>query len=469
MQTLWWRRPRDRVALLLGSFVVLTIGGQLLAPAVQPAPTTVVVPISSLALVCSSLPADTAGYSVDVKAALRAGRDDAKVQVQAKRFTTAAVTPGAVRVVPVSKAAAALITASGSAAPQLVADAAITGTSASTKGYATYACQPPSASQWLVGGASIPGRTAVLTIANVDDAPATVNVEVWTDQGKSGARSLDGIEVPAHSRAQLPLALVEPGRAVYAVHVIATSGQVSSSIVDRGQSGLASLGVDAVAPSNEPGTQQFDGIIPDGATDARIAFVSPGIPTTVRVSLLTQDGEFALAGAEAVAVDADKLNVVDIPNDAMIGDVAVIVRADDPVVAGATFSVSIRGGKDLASAPSLTPIYRAASFTVDGTVSKATLLLRSDRDTSVSVVSGFGRAQQRNVVELKADRIERVTLVAGSGSSRLFAIEPLLDGVVTGAVLLQRASVGMVATSVQPLISIRGFVAVPPVAPALSR
>ena len=60
MQTLWWRRPRDRVALLLGSFVVLTIGGQLLAPAVQPAPTTVVVPISSLALVCSSLPADTA-------------------------------------------------------------------------------------------------------------------------------------------------------------------------------------------------------------------------------------------------------------------------------------------------------------------------------------------------------------------------------------------------------------------------
>ena len=112
---------------------------------------------------------------------------------------------------------------------------------------------------------------------------------------------------------------------------------------------------------------------------------------------------------------------------------------------------------------------RAASFTVDGTVSKATLLLRSDRDTSVSVVSGFGRAQQRNVVELKADRIERVTLVAGSGSSRLFAIEPLLDGVVTGAVLLQRASVGMVATSVQPLISIRGFVAVPPVAPAVSR
>lgn len=469
MRTPWWRRPRDRVALLLGCFVLLTIGGQLLAPTVQPAPTTVVVPISSLALVCPSLPADAAGYSIDVKAALRAGRDDAKVQVQTKRFTTASVKPGVVRVVPVSKPAAALVTATGSAAPQLVADAGIAGTSAATKGYATYACQPPSASQWLVGGSSVAGRTAILTIANVDDAPATVNVEVWTDQGKSGARSLEGIEVPAHARVQLPLSLVEPGRTVYGVHVIATAGQVSSTIVDRGQSGLVSLGVDAIAPSNEPDTQQFVGIIPDGATDARIAFVSPGIPTTVRISLLTQDGEFALADAEAVAIDADKLNVVDIPNDAMIGDVAVIVRADDPVIAGATFSLGIRGGSDLASASSLTPIYRAASFTVDGTVSKATALLRSDRDTAVSVVAGFGKAQQRRLVQLKADRIERVTLVSGSGSARLFAIEPMMDGVVVGAVLFQRASVGMVATSVQPLISIRGFVAVPPVAPALSR
>lgn len=469
VQIPWWRKPRDRVALLLGSFIVLTVGGQLLAPQAQQAPTTVVVPISSLALVCPSLPADTSGYAIDLRAALRAGRDDAKLQVQAKRTTTVAVEPGVVRVQSVSKAAAGLVTASGPAAPQLVADAGIAGTSASTRGFANYACQPPSASQWLVGGSSVAGRTAILTIANVDDSPATVNVEVWTDQGKSGARSLDGIEIGAHSRTQLQLALVEPGRTVYAVHVIATAGQVSSTIIDRGQSGLVSLGIDAIAPSNEPRKEQFVGMIPDGSTDARIAFVSPGIPTTVRVSLLTQDGEFALADAEAMAVDADRLNVVEIPNDAMIGDVAVIVRADDPVIAGATFSLNIRGGSDLASAASLSPIYRAASFTVDGSVSKVTALLRSDRDTSVAIVSGFGKAQQRQSVQLRANRIERVTLVAGSGSARLFAVEPLMDGVVSGALLMQRASVGTVATSVQSLTSLRGFVAVPPVAPALSR
>lgn len=469
MRIPWWRKPRDRVTLLLGSFVTLTVVGQLLAPAAQPAGTTVVVPISSLALVCPSLPADQPGYALDLKAALRAGRDHAKLQVQAKRTTTVKVNADAVRVQQVTKAATGIVFADGAAAPQLVADAGIVGTAVTTRGFASYACQPPSASQWLVGGSSVAGRTSTLTIANIDDAAATVNLEVWTDKGKSGARSLEGVQIPAHSRTQLALTLVEPGRTIYAIHVIATAGQVSTAIIDTGQRGLVPLGIDAIVPSDEPSKEQFVGMIPDGAKDARIAFVSPGAPTTVRASLLTQDGEFALAGAEAVAVDADQLNVVDIPNDAMTGDIAVLVRADDPVIAGAAFSLTIRGGSDLASAASLAPIYRAASFTVDASVTKVTALLRSDRDTGVVVVSGFGRAQVRRVVQLKADRIERVPLVGSSGTARLFAIEPFLDGVVTGALLLQRASAGMVATSVQPLTSLRGFVAVPPVAPAQSR
>lgn len=465
----WWRKPLDRVALLLGGIALFTVGGQLIAPAPLPPETTVVVPISSLALTCPSLPADSPGYDVAVKAALRAGRQNARIEVQAKRRAVATVKPGSVRNVDVRSAASALITANGAAAAQLVADASIVGTTTGTKGYAAYACQPPSASQWLIGGSAVAGRSAVLTIANVDEAPATVNLEVWTDQGKSGARSLDGIEIPARSRAQLALTLIEPGRTLYAVHVIATSGQVSSAIVDRGQAALTSLGIDVIAPSGEPNRRQTVGIIPDGAKAARIGFVSPGVATTVRVSLLTEDGEFALAGAEALAIDADKLNVIELPDDALVGDVAILVRADDPIAAGAAFSLGIRGGSDLASATSMSPIYRAASFTIDSSVSQATALLLASRNTTATIVSGFGKTQSRKLVYLEAGKIKRVKIVGGSGTSRLMAIEPGIDGVVNGVVLLQRASLGLVATSVQPLLSIRGYVAVPPVAPAMSR
>lgn len=469
MSNVWWRSPTSRVGLLLGSVAVLTIVGQAVAPAPGPAPTTVVVPITSLALVCPALPASSPGYTLSLKAALRDGSGTATMELRAKRTTKATVKNGSVRALSVTKSATGLVLAKGSAASRLVADASITGSTASTRGYATYACQPPSASQWLVGGSSLPGRNATLTIANVDDAAATANVEVWTDRGKSGARSLNGVAIPPRSIIQLSLALVEPGHPIYAVHVIATSGQVSSAIIDRGQTGLTSLGLDAIAPSNEPQREQIVGVIPDGAKTARVAIVSPEIPTTVRVSLLTQDGEFALAGAEAIALDADKLQIITLPDDALIGDVAVIVRADDPVAAGASFLLNLRGGSDLASAVSMAPIYRAASFTVDSTVSMATALLYSDRATTAVVISGFGATQTGTTVYLKARQIARVKLVAGSGTARLITIEPGMDGVVSGAVLLQRASVGIVASTLQPLLSLRGYVAVPPVAPALSR
>lgn len=469
MTTPWWRKPLDRVAILLGAMLLLTLVGEFAAPAPQAPQSTVVVPISSLALTCPVLPGSTAGYDVALKAALRAGRQNAGIAVQARKVSTATVKPGSVRSIDVAVAAGGLVTARGVAASQLVADASIVGSSGPTRGYATYACQPPSASQWLIGGSAVPGRSAVLSIANVDDVPATVNIEVWTDKGKSGSRSLQGVEIAARSREQIALTLVEPGRAMYAVHVVATAGQVSAAIMDRGQQALSSLGVDVIAPAPEPTRAQAIGVIPDGAKGARLAFVSPGIPTTVRVSLLTDDGTFALADAEALAIDADKLYVVDIPDDALVGDVAVLVQSDDPVAAGATFGLNLRGGSDLASAPSMPPIYRAASFTVDASVSKATALLLADRSTTVTVVSGFGRTQSRKLVTLNANEITPITVVAGSGKSRLIAIEPTIDGIVTGSVLLQRASGGMIATSVQPLLSIRGYVAVPPVAPAMSR
>ena len=465
----WWRKPLDRVALLLGATVLLTVVGQGVAPEPVAPTTTAVVPSSSLALTCPSLPADTPGYAIALKAALREGSLRGRLALQARRPLNAVVQAGEVRTIAVRASSVGLVTAEGLAASQLVADASLTGTQTSTRGLATYACQPPSASQWLIGGSAVPGRSAILTIANVDDAPASVNIEVWTDKGKSGARSLEGVEIPPRSRQQLPLTLIEPGRTMYALHVVATSGQVSAAIVDRGQQALTSLGVDVIAPAPEPNRVQIVGIIPEGARGARLAFVSPGVPTTVRVSLLTDDGEFALADSEALAVDADRLNLVELPDDALIGDVAVILRADDPITAGAAFSLNLRGGSDLASAPAMAAIYRAASLTIDAGVSKATAMLRTDRPTRVTIVSGFAGQQTRRSVDLRPDRITRVALVNASGANRLVSIEPELDGVVTGAVLLQRASVGMVATSVQPLLSIRGFVAVPPVAPERSR
>lgn len=467
--TSWWRRPIDRSVYMIGGTLAVATAGQFVMPPAPPVPTTVVVPITSLALVCPALPGDTPGFSIAVKGALLDGQGKASLDLQAARTSKATVKGTDVRVVFVNHSSVALSSAQGNSASNLVADASIAGTSTSTRGYASYACQPPSASQWLVGGSSEAGRISVLDIANVEATPATVDVEIWTKGGKSGARSLVGIQVPARSRLQMSLALVDPGRAMYAVHVIATAGQVSSAIFDRGQRALSSLGVDVVTAVARPLASSVVGVIPDGSSSALLGLLSPGTATSVRVSLITSDGTYALAGAEHLTLDADKLMLVEIPDDALAGDVAVQVQADTPIMAGVTEQVTIRDGSDLASAAMLAPIFRVASLTVDSAVSQATALFYSEVACNVTITVRTGRTISTNVVAIKSGEVQRVKLVGRSGDLHVVSIEPSVDGVMRGSVLLQRASMGTVASSVEPLTSLRGYVAVPPVAPSVTR
>ena len=466
----WWRKPADRSLLMLGATLLAASLGQFLMPVPPAVPTTVVVPISSLALSCAGLPADTPGLSVAIKGAFLSGVNKAQIEVQSPKPKRYTLKETGVRTIFVTRSSSALFSADGAAASRLVADSSIAGTLSGTRGYATYACQPPSSSQWLVGGSSSAGRTSVLHIANVDDTPATVDLEVWTDAGKSGARSLSGIEIPARSAKQLLLSLIEPGHGMYAIHVRATSGQVSSVIIDRGQQALASLGIDAIPPVNGPLASQFVGVIPDGATHAVLGLLSPGVATAARVSLITSDGTYALAGAEDVSLDPDKLWTIDIPDAALTGDTVVLVQADSAVIAGASVQLSIRGGADLASAGIMAPIYRVASAALDSQVSQAVAMLFSSTSTDVTItVRGDKGDPTRTTVTLKPNAVTRVKLVGSSGSAHLVSIEPAVDGQVMGSLLLQRASVGMVASTVEPLNSVRGYVAVPPVLPDVSR
>lgn len=469
MNSTWWRNPAARSGLLVGATLVVAVGGQLAMPA-QPQPaTTVLVPISSLALACPALPAGTPGLSVTMRAGLLGEASGATLDVQSIPTQHANVPSASVVSLPVRRAGAALVQGEGAAAPLLVADASILGTTSTTRGYAAYGCAAPSASQWLVGGATVVGRSSVLDIANIDATAATVDVDVWSEAGKSVARSLQGLEIPAHSVRAVDLALVDPGRSSYVVHVSAASGQVTSVIVDRGQQALASLGIDVVEPVAQPLASGLVGIVPGGSTGTVLSLLSPDAPTAVQVSLVTSDGTYPLAGAENLTLEADRVLRVPIPNDALTGDVAVLVQADTPVMAGVAEGLDLKGGSDLASQGFMAPIYRNASITVDAGVSRATLLLYSDTAIDATVIDAVGSSRTTRTVHVRAGIVTRYRVVNGYGHTHLVSVLPAADGMVSGSVLLEAASVGMDATSVAPLTSVRGYVAVPPVAPDLSR
>ncbi len=469
MKTFWWRKPVDRSVTLLGTVALVAVVGQLALPAQAPARTMVVVPIESLALVCPALPANMSGYAVHVHGALTDTGTPAVLDLQTPKGTRSTVRAPGVTTVGVTRSGSALFSAQGASATELVAGAEVLGTTSPTRGYATYPCQPPTVSQWLIGGATTPGRTSVLYIANVDATQATVDLDVWSDLGKSSARSLSGITIPPRSVEPVSLALVEPARAMYVVHVTATSGQVTSAMLETGQKALASLGVDVVPSVQAPMTQSVLGVLPAGTKWAHLGLLSPGTATAVHVSLVTSDGTYPLAGAENLALEADKVTLVSIPDDALVGDAVVRVEADAPIVAGIGAQLIEHGAADLASMPMMSTINRVASITVDAGVSEAMALLHSSSACSVTLRVTSGGATSTKTVSLAPYTITRVKLFGGSGTSRIVTVAPSSDGVMSGSVLLRRSSAGGVGTTVEPLVSIRGYVAVPPIAPDIAR
>src|SRR5690606_36527125 len=104
--------------------------------------------------------------------------------------------------------------------------------------------------------------------------------------------------------------------------------------------GLTPAGVELVTAAAAPATEQVVPAIavgdPDEPEAPSLRVLAPGDEaTTVEVLLLGSDGIVRLPGTEDVGLDAGE--VLDIPLDGLPrGDYVAVVRADVPVVAGAT-------------------------------------------------------------------------------------------------------------------------------------
>lgn len=465
----WWRRPVDRVTYLVGAVGFTAVAVNLAAPAREAAPETVVVPISTVALVCPALPGATDGLSVALKGTLRTGEESARLHTQSMTPVHRTLRSGAIATMVLAQDATGYANAEGAAAQELVADSSLYGTTPQTRGYATAACQPPSAGQWLVGGSTLPGHSTSLFIANVDDTPAVVDVDVWTDKGHAVTRSLRSLTIPAQSRKRISMTTVEPGRSLYAVQVQALSGQVAAALVHDAKQALASLGIDIVATSGVPAREVRVGVLPTETRGAALGIVSPTTAATASVSIVSNDGEYVLAGYENIELEAGRLARVDVPDDAFATAATLVVRSTHPVIAGASLALASNGGTDVASAAALQPVNRSASLTIDGSIASAYALLTATRDTTVRVRVFTGARSTTQTALVRADRITRVRLVNATGPARLVSVEPAIDGVLSGSVLLTRVAGKARATSLQPLVSVQGVVAVPPIEPAIAR
>lgn len=127
------------------------------------------------------------------------------------------------------------------------------------KGLLAAPCLRAQSEFWLVGGSVAVGREALLILTNPTAVDATVDLEIYTENGISHSAGLSGIAVPAGSTEVIPLASFVFRSESLAVQVKSFGGSVTALIQQKAIRGLKASGADYIYPT---GVAQKESVFP---------------------------------------------------------------------------------------------------------------------------------------------------------------------------------------------------------------
>ncbi|KAE8765060.1 DUF5719 family protein [Georgenia thermotolerans] len=352
----------------------------------------------------------------------------------------------------------------------LLAGATVARTNAGDlRGLVATACQAPSSSSWLVGGASEPGASSQLVLTNPGRTPVTANVTVWTSLGVTDAPLLRDVVIAPGKQTEVLLEAAVTSDPRLALRVDADGGEVTAVVQDAQLSGFVPAGVDAVTPAGPPALRQtIPGVVLgesgiDDAASSAVRLVNPGEEVaTARVALLGPEGEQAIAGAEEVAIDPGAVLDLSLAGIAP-GAYAVAVESDVPVTGAVVLA---RPGKPGELDPDVAPVDRAwtaaaaplssATLPVPALgqlVDAATVTLSNPAETPVEVelvpVSASGA--RGKPVEVSVPARATVARPAADLGGKLAAVElSAPDGITAAVVLTAKAPDGELISVLPP-------------------
>lgn len=213
------------------------------------------------------------------------------------------------------------------------------------RGLAVAPCEDAQAETWLIGGSTITGRQAVLSLANPSHVAATVDVRVFGASGEIDAPGARGILLPPQTRRVFSVAGFAPEEPSPVLQVTSSSSPIVATMHLQVTRGLQADGMAIVwggaSPSTThalPGVWLEQGEVAaalrssEGYEDlgAALRLLAPAEDTTARITVhrpLFGDvvSEVSLVAGRVLDVALDELGS---------SVVAVTVEADHPVVAG---------------------------------------------------------------------------------------------------------------------------------------
>ncbi len=319
-------------------------------------------------------------------------------------------------------------------------------------GLAAADCDSANGDSWLAGGSTAVGRTTLLSLTNPSEVAATVNLELFGEDGAITAPGTSGIIVPANGQRVLSLAGFQPGIASPVVHVTSTGGQVSARLQEAIVRGLEPGGVDiissvpelststvipgvvvtdldAVQALRKGGDPQFDDV------ETAIRVFAPGEGSvSVTVSVRPED---AADTGTSFTLDIDAGRVTDIPVQQLAtGNYTVTLESEAPLVASARVTSAVGARTDFAWFSSASLLTESAQVTA--APGPNTLLHLANPTTTEArvVVAARGGASTTVTVPAGASgllELDPGTTYSLSGFTALYASVSLAeDGMIAG-------------------------------------
>jgi Family of unknown function (DUF5719) len=327
---------------------------------------------------------------------------------------------GSVLTAYVGSARSAVLDATGTLAPGVVALQRSLVNSGDGRGLITTACGPAAGESWLLGGGAQPGRRERVVLTNPGPNPVTVDLSVLGTRGPVPSPNGRGIVVAPYGRTVVLLDAIAGQEASPVLHVVATGGEVAAVLDDTWLDGVIPRGGDDATPAAAPAREQ---VIPafrvGGPATVRVAV--PGADeAVVQTRVLTPTGPRPIPRDAVVRVAGQSSRDIDV-SALPAGAYAVQVRADVPVVAAAMTERRRKasGPSDLAWATSTPAIGQLAGSVLRNPGTKgvsASLDLAATGGPGsavVTVVDTKGRVTTRTVA-VPADGVAAVPLAGAT-------------------------------------------------------
>jgi len=245
------------------------------------------------------------------------------------------------------------------------------------RGLAVAECQEPRMETWLVGGDTTTGRQAVLSLINPGGVSASVNVELWGQNGPISSPLSQGIIVGPGSQRVLSLAGLAPNEPRPVIRVTSSGTAIVASLHATIVRGLESDGLFVITGQAPPSESRVVGGLfgpaeevigpirgKEGYADVGglLRVLSPTENTTVLITIVRGALGNIQTQLQLQAGQVGDLSLDEIGS----GEYALILESEHPVVAAVRNSLGTDARTDTSWVGSSYPLTSESVFAVPG-------------------------------------------------------------------------------------------------------